>query len=338
MCRESASATPARRSKKHAASVCAAVAVAGCSGAQSTLDAAGPNAALLAQLTWVLIAGACVILALVVLAAGYAVFRHPDRRRGVSSTAMIVGGGIAFPVVVLSALLVYGVWLTGDLRAAASPDALRVHVTGHMWWWEVRYRDGERWVASANELVVPVGREVAVSLASADVIHSFWVPSLAGKIDLIPGRRTTLTLRADRDGVFRGQCAEFCGAQHALMAFTVTALPPAQFEAWLAREREPARAPADPQALAGREAFLAQGCGSCHAVRGLVEPAMPAPDLTHVGARRWIGAGALRNTPENMVQWLAHGEAVKAGRAMPSYPQLEPATLEAIARFLAGLE
>lgn len=338
MCSESATGIALRRCKKHAI-VLAAASLAGCAGVQSALDPAGPDAQALARLTWVLFAGAGVILAIVVLAAGYAMFRHPERRLRLSSGALIVGGGIVFPAVVLSALLVYGMWLTGELRAAAPEGALRVHVTGHMWWWEVRYRGPQgEWIATANELRIPVGRPVTVSLASPDVIHSFWVPSLAGKMDVIPGRLTEITLRAERPGVYRGQCAEFCGAQHALMAFLVLAVPEEDFQAWLVRQRAEVDPPSGEQARLGRKAFLAQGCGNCHTVRGLVQGRVSAPDLTHVGSRAWLGAGALRNTPENMVAWLAHGEAVKPGRAMPSFPDLEPATLSAIAQFLAGLE
>jgi cytochrome c oxidase subunit 2 len=305
---------------------------------QSALDPAGPEAEAVARLTWIMLAAATAILLLVMTLAAYAVFRAPQKRRPVSANVFIAGGGIIFPLAVLSALLVHGVPLMGELRGAEA-GALRVQVTGHMWWWEVRYRgpDGE-WIATANELHIPVGRTVSVSLSSADVVHSFWVPSLAGKIDAIPGRLTAIALRADRPGVYRGQCAEFCGAQHALMSFRVFAVQPEDFERWLQQLNATARPASGEQAIAGREAFLAHGCGDCHTVRGLVRGSGPAPDLTHVGSRAWIGAGAMRNTPENIVTWLAHGEAVKAERAMPSFAHVEPATLSAIAQFLTGLE
>jgi cytochrome c oxidase subunit II len=322
--------------KKHAVVLAAAV-IAGCAGEQSALAPAGREAEVVAHLTGILVAGAVAILVLVMLAAGYAMFRNPDRRIRVSSRTLIVGGGIVFPVVVLSALLAYSVGLMDELRRPGKDD-LHVHVTGHMWWWEVRYRgpDGE-WVATANEIGIPVGRPVTVSLTSQDVIHSFWVPSLAGKMDVIPGRRTEIRLQAERPGSYRGQCAEFCGTQHALMSLRVVALPPGEFERWLQALRAPAGMPADAQASAGRDAFLAHDCGDCHTVRGLVQGSKPGPDLTHLASRGWIG-GALRNTPENLVAWMAHGEAIKPARAMPSYANVEPATLSAIARFLAGLE
>jgi cytochrome c oxidase subunit II len=281
--------------------------------------------------------GAVAIFALVLVLLLYSVYRHPDRRSRVSPRWMIIGGGIVFPVVVLSALLAWGVWLTGALRAPASGDALRIHITAQTFWWEVRYLDerGEALFATANEIAIPVGRPVEFALTSRDVIHSFWVPNLAGKIDMIPGRLTRLRMQADQAGRYRGQCAEFCGPQHARMAFLVVALPPQEFDEWLAREQAPARAPVHEK---GREAFFAHGCANCHAVRGVSEPRLLGPDLTHVGSRAWIGAGTLPNARENMIDWIARGERVKPGRAMPSFGHLDPATLEALAAFLSGLE
>lgn len=306
----------------------------------SALHPAGPDAEALAGLTWILVAGATAIFTLLMVLALLAVFLPARRRPRLSSNAMILGGGVAFPVVVLSALLVYGVGLTGELRAPAGRDELRIELTGHMWWWEVRYpgAGGAAPAATANELRLPVGRPVALTLTSADVVHSFWVPSLGGKMDLIPGHARELRLRAARAGRYHGQCAEFCGAQHALMMLDVVALEPEEFDRWLADLRRPARDSRTDISLKGREAFLAQGCGNCHTVRGLVEGRLPAPDLTHVASRRWLGGGALRNTRENAIDWIARGEALKPGRAMPSFGHLDAATLAAIADYLAGLE
>jgi cytochrome c oxidase subunit II len=329
-------------SKKRTAILAAVLSAAsgGCSGLQSALDPAGPEAEAVARLTWIMIAGGTAILALVMLIAWYAIARDPDKRWRLSSTALIVAGGVALPIVVLSALLVYGVWLTGELRASDDEGALRIHVTGHMWWWEVHYpgaREGER-VASANEIRIPAGRRVAFSFSSEDVIHSFWVPNLAGKIDLVPGRVTRMSLQADRPGLYRGQCAEFCGAQHARMAFHVIALEPEAFERWLARLLEQANGPTNENSARGREAFLAEGCGECHTVRGVADSRIAAPDLTHVGTRGWIGAGTLENNREHMITWLARGDSVKPGRAMPSFSHLDRATLAALADYLADLE
>ena len=283
--------------------------------------------------------GAAVIFTLVLVLAGYALLRSPAKRRPLSSTALIVGGGVAFPVVVLSALLVYAVSLTGALRAGDGPEPLAIQVVAHQFWWEVLYpgTKDER-VASANEIRIPAGRPVTVSLTSRDVIHSFWVPNLAGKIDIIPGRVTRLTLEASAPGTFRGQCAEFCGASHAHMAFAVVVLAEAEFSGWLASIARPARQPIEASARRGREAFVAEGCVKCHAVRGLsAPPDFAAPDLTHVASRAFIGAGALPNTREARIVWLSDGERVKPGRAMPSF-KLDPATLGALADYLGSLE
>lgn len=287
-----------------------------------------------------MIFGAALIFIVVIALACYAVYRDPDKRRRVSSATFIIAGGVVFPAVVLSALLVYGVALTGSLRASEEADAVHIEVTGHQFWWEVLYPGAtaaER-VVTANEIRIPVGRPIVLSLTSADVIHSFWVPSLAGKIDLIPGRVTHLTLRADAASTFRGQCAEFCGADHARMSLHVIALPQAAFERWLEHQRRPASKAAGASAMAGHKAFVAQGCGNCHAIRGETRPQVPAPDLTHVASREWIGAGTFRNTPEQLIDWIARGDSVKPGRAMPSYRHLDAATLASLADYLSGLE
>lgn len=343
MCSESAKGISSAVSKNRTAiAACVvALAVGGCrSSIQSALHPGGPAADALAGLTWVVFVAATGIF-LVVLALGlYAVFRDPSRRRRVSPTFMIVAGGCVLPAVVLTALLVYGVGLTGALRAQESEKSLAIRVTAHQYWWEIRYPDARagEFVSAANEMRLPVGRPVSVELTSADVIHSFWVPALAGKVDVIPGRVTRLTLEAARPGIFRGQCAEFCGASHAHMAFDVLALPADEFERWLAHIRTPARMPGEARAQKGRQAFVAEGCAHCHAVRGLSTPQLPGPDLTHFGSRAYIGAGALTNTREHRIAWLVNGERVKPGRAMPSYPHLDRETLTALSDFLGSLQ
>lgn len=208
----------------------------GCDGTQSALDPKGPAAAAIAHAAWLMFWSGAAIFAVVIMLALYAVYRDPDKRAQRSSTAMIVVGGVAFPVVALSALLVYDVFLTREQRAWR-PDALEVRVISRQWQWEVRYPGAEK-LPLFNELRLPAGRPVRVLLSSEDVIHSFWVPNLAGKIDAIPGRVTRLDLQADRPGVFRGQCAEFCGALHAHMVLRVVAEPPEEFDRWLERLRQ----------------------------------------------------------------------------------------------------
>jgi cytochrome c oxidase subunit 2 len=301
----------------------------------SVLDPAGPVAADTARLAWALFGGAALVLAAVMLLTVWAL---RGRLRDVSPRRLIVAGGLVLPAIVLIALLVVTL---RSLPAPASADALTVAVSGRMWWWEVRYRDPAdpaREIVLANELRIPVGREVHLRLTTRDVIHSFWVPQLAGKVDMVPGRVNALVLRADKPGVFRGPCAEFCGAQHTLMALTVVALPAAEFEAWLANEALPARAPATALQARGRGALVDRQCVACHAVRGVAEgPAGSAPDLTHVGARLTLGAGTLPMRPGAMRDWIANVQQHKPGAQMPSFDHLEPATLDAIAAYLEHL-
>jgi cytochrome c oxidase subunit 2 len=189
----------------------AAPILAGCSGAQSALAPQGPDARTIATMSWIMFAGAAVILSVVMLLALYAIYRAPRKARPLSANALIIAGGVVFPVLTLTALLVYGVQAMAALREtqAAGTATMQVDVTGHQWWWEVRYRhpDGRVMLTDANELHIPAGVPVAVSLRSEDVIHSFWVPTLAGKMDLIPGRTNRIVLQADQPGVYRGQCA-----------------------------------------------------------------------------------------------------------------------------------
>jgi cytochrome c oxidase subunit 2 len=250
---------------------------------------------------------------------------------------------LIFPGVVLAALLAHTAARTVALDDAL-PDAEPViSVTAHSWWWQVRYRaaDGSE-VLLANEVHVPAGRPVTLGLASADVIHSFWVPQLAGKIDMVPGRVHRLRLQADRPGVYRGQCAEFCGAQHARMALLVVAHEPADYERWLAAQARPAAAPTDALAERGRAVFEAQRCSACHTVRGVADGLASlelGPDLTHLGSRRQIAAGTRPLDRESLAAWIADPQQWKPGARMPSYgDRLDDGSLRALAAYLAGLE
>jgi cytochrome c oxidase subunit 2 len=304
---------------------------------QSALAPAGPAAQTIADLTTVLAIGALVILLGVMLLLTYGGLSGPGRGR---TDLWVIGGGIVFPVLVLSALLVYDRALTHALHTPAGASALTIEVEGRQWWWEVRYprRESGGPVVTANEIHVPVGADIVLALTTSDVIHSFWVPSLAGKVDMVPGRHNRLVLRADRAGVYRGQCAEFCGVQHARMALLVVAVAPAAFEAWRAREGGDATAPATPEETRGLDAFLAQGCGGCHTIRGTAAGGQLGPDLTHLGARRTLAAGTLANRRETMAEWIADGHRVKPGNRMPSYGHLDAETVGALAAYLVGLK
>jgi cytochrome c oxidase subunit 2 len=284
---------------------------------QSALSPAGPAAEAVADLTTVLAVGATVILVLVMGLVAYGALGEPRRA---STGLWVIGGGIVFPVVVLSALLVYDRTLIHALSAPAPSGSRTVEVEGRQWWWEVRYprtAPGGRDVVTANELHVPVGEAVDLVLTTSDVIHSFWVPSLAGKVDMVPGRRNRLTLKVGREGVYRGQCAEFCGVQHARMALLVVAMPTAAFEAWAARQAAPAVAPASAELGAGLDAFLAHGCSGCHTIQGTAAQGRLGPDLTHVGSRRTLAAATLANHVDTMAAWIADAHRFKPGNRMP---------------------
>jgi cytochrome c oxidase subunit II len=228
---------------------------------------------------------------------------------------------------------------TGHETRVPSADRLTVDVTGHLWWWEMSYRRGDSAspVRSGNELRLPGGEPVELRLHSTDIIHSFWIPNLAGKTDMIPGRVTRMVIQADRPGVYRGQCAEYCGTQHALMAFDVAVLPSEEFEAWLTRLASPVPEPPTADLRLGRDLFVDTGCGACHTVRGVSEGRL-GPDLSQVGLRRSIGAGTLPGGVGNIAAWIASAEHLKPGNAMPSYDQLEGPQLRALAAYLGSLK
>jgi cytochrome c oxidase subunit 2 len=304
---------------------------------QSALDAAqGSAAASIHELGLALYLGGGLILAWVIGLALYGVFGAPNR---IVPKRWLVGGGVAFPVVVLTALFIYA-WIVGDaLHAHGSTDALRIHVTGKQWWWEVRYEkyDGQHF-AVANELHIPVNRPVDILLTTDDVIHSFWVPSLAGKVDMIPGRVNHLQIRTRETGVYRGQCAEYCGAQHALMAFHVVAESADDFEAWLSQQAQPATLPTDPVTSRGRELFFRGGCAGCHAIRGTEASGKLGPDLTHVGSRRSLAAGSLANHIGTMAGWIAGPQDLKAGSLMPNTDAYTGAELRTLSAWLEALK
>jgi cytochrome c oxidase subunit 2 len=298
---------------------------------------ASVEAGVLAELGWVLIAGASAIFLLTMALLALALRRH---KRPVPTGWWTLGGGIAFPAVVLSALLVHGVQRTVGLERAPAATPLAIGVTGHLWWWDVRYRDPATGatIRVANELHLPAGRPVQLGLQSADVIHSFWVPALGGKMDLVPGRINRLVISAVKPGVYRGACAEYCGTQHARMALHVVVEAPEQFDRWLAGQAAEAATPTEARLQRGRQAFLEQGCAACHTLRGVAAgtPAL-GPELTHVGSRLHLGAGTLINDPERMRAWIADVQAHKPGARMPSFRQLDGDTLDALAAYLAQL-
>jgi cytochrome c oxidase subunit 2 len=255
------------------------------------------------------------------------------RTRRHVATAVIVSG------ILLFVLLAASVFTDRAIARMPLANAVHVQVTAHQWWWTVRYIDGEviDQFETANEIHVPVGRPVIIQLFADDVIHSLWVPSLAGKRDLIPGRPTLIQFRADQPGTYRGQCAEFCGYQHALMGFLVIAQPQAEYDAWVAAERKSAPPPPDAKLQHGQMLFTSTACAMCHTVQGTLANGKHAPDLTHVGSRRTLAAGTLANTPENLKRWISNPQQIKPGANMPAIPMSND-DLDAIVSYVGSLK
>jgi cytochrome c oxidase subunit II len=320
------------------AGTAALAALAGCEGPASTLAPAGRAADQIAALFWWMTGGAAAIwLAFTVLAI-YATYAGHPRIDAQKARRLVVIGGAAFPTVVLAGLLTYGLATLPGVLAAAPKGSLGIHVTGEQYWWRVRYAGpaGET-IELANELRLPVGEPVQLELDSPDVIHSFWIPSLGGKMDMIPGRTTRLRLEPTRTGTFRGLCAEYCGASHAFMAFTVVVMEKEAFTRWLAAQAAPAIPPAEPLAERGRTAFEANGCGACHAVRGTAADGRIGPDLTHVGSRETLAAGRLPNDAAALERWIAEPHRLKPGARMPQFGMLPAEDRRAIAVYLERL-
>lgn len=299
------------------------------------LDPAGPYASSVSLLSWMLFAMGAVVLMIVLVAVYIAIFGRPGLQAKLGGKAIIWVGGIAFPVVVLTILLVYGLSLTRHLSDPVEGSEMRVRITGEMWWWRVAYLDaqGQAVVHDANELHIPTGRPVVLELESADVIHSFWVPRLSGKLDMIPGRRNLMKIQADVPGTFGGQCAEYCGGPHALMGFKVVAHDPARFARLLQNRK--ARETALPSVPSeGARLFETSGCSACHRIAGTGANGLAGPDLTHVGSRGTLGAGILPNNRGTMMGWIGNSQAIKPNNRMPPYTLLTSEQLTQLAIYL----
>ncbi|WP_250516841.1 cytochrome c oxidase subunit II [Caballeronia sp. INDeC2] len=317
---------------------------------QSALSPAGIQASRILDLWHLTLAVCCVVFAAILLACLIAMIRAPRANRATPADLSFVNRPqprVRFWVAcatALSTMLLFGLVLADVLTDRALSrlpvdDALHIEMTGYQWWWQARYMpDGDApGFTLANELHVPVGRPVVVSLKAADVIHTFWVPNLHGKKDMIPGRDATIEFRADKADVYRGQCAEFCGYEHALMAFQVIADPPVQYETWAARQRQASVAPSDDIAMRGRDVFMSQDCARCHTVRGTDAQGAIGPDLTHVASRQFIAAGTLANNRGNLAGWIVDPRTLKPGTVMPP-TRLPPADLQALLTWMETLK
>ena len=339
------------RAPRHWAVCCAVLSVGACSGFQSALDPKGPRAEAVAKLHWTLTAIATVVYVVVIGALIFALWRATHRapvldehehhetpeQAGVMKRGVIIA--VAATVVIMLAFVVVSVSTGSTLAKVGGTKPLRIDVVGHQWWWEVKYDDPDvhNIVNTANEIHVPVGRPVLIKMTSTDVIHSFWAPNLAGKKDLIPGHETRTWFRADSAGIYRGQCAEFCGYQHAKMAFYIVAEPRLDFEKWLGQQRESAKMPTDSLTQSGERVFLSGSCAMCHTISGTGAGGTVGPDLTHLASRRTIAAGTLPLTTGNLAGWILDPQSIKPGAKMPPN-QIDPQSLQALLAYLGTLK
>jgi cytochrome c oxidase subunit 2 len=311
----------------------------GCSGWQSALDARGSGSRALEALFWPVTAALALtwLAVMLVLAAALLRRRRPVPAQAARRSEIAVWAATLATVLVITVLTVASHLTTRHISRAGA-DPLVIQVRGYQWWWQVTYpdTDGTGAVVTANEIHLPVGRQVRLELSSADVIHSFWVPSLTGKQDMIPGRDNQLTFVAETPGILRGQCAEFCGLQHAHMALLIVVEPPAEFEAWREAQRQEAAPPAEPMLREGQRIFEQRPCGACHRVRGTAAAGEIGPDLTHFASRGTLAAGVLPMTRGAIAAWIADPQTIKPGNNMPLVP-LTPDELQAVSAWLASL-
>jgi cytochrome c oxidase subunit II len=321
-------------------------------GMQSVLDPAGRQAARISQQWWLFLWVLSAVFAVVAIFLFFAIYRRreetetetpdlhlpPDPRAEARLSRAVIGAVVA-TIAILFGLL-FSDFLTGRAiyKLSSDPNALIIKVTGHQWWWEVQYDDPSpgNIMVTANEVHVPVGRTVQIDLRSLDVVHSFWVPNMHGKKDLIPGHPTSTWLKADREGKFRGQCAEFCGQQHAHMRLEFVAETPDKFETWLTSQRQIAPTPSTELQQRGQQVFLSSQCVMCHAIQGTNARATAGPDLTHLASRTLLAAGALPNTARDLASWIVNPQGIKPGVKMPAN-QFSTDDLNALVDYLRSL-
>jgi cytochrome c oxidase subunit 2 len=317
----------------------------GCVGWQSALDPQGPQSEHLTRLIWIFTIISAVIWVAVMAVMLIAILRRAPERRDpltlqVSTerrSLTVVGGAAAATLLTVIALTAVSFWSQRQLYAK-DPDGLVVQITGRQWWWDVRYESHkpEEIVTTANELYIPAGEPITLKLAASDVIHSFWVPSLMGKQDLIPGQDNVLRFTASRPGIYRGQCAEFCGWQHAHMGIMAVVLPKNQFESWRRAQAAPAATPNDPTRQKGAALFRSKACVMCHTVRGTPAGSRVGPDLTHFASRKSIASATLPMSRGNIAAWVVDPQGIKPGTNMPNV-SLAPDEIDPLVSYLEDL-
>ena len=316
-----------------------------CGGNESAFDPAGPQAGRINSLWWYMFIAATVVWVVVVIALLYSAWH--GHRRDLPDQSDDTNDRLRRPVIIAASItililivtLVYDITAGEALASLPRDKALRIKITGHQWWWEAEYMDpvSGNQVNTANEIHIPVGEPVQIIGSSADVIHSFWVPSLAGKKDLIPGHATAMWLQTDKPGIYRGQCAEFCGHQHAKMAVLVMAESRQQFNSWYNAQLQPAAPPSDSMSKAGEKIFMSKGCPLCHTVGGTLSQGHIGPPLTHIGSSYTLAAGTLKNTRGNMAGWIVDPQRIKPGVRMPPN-DLSGQELQALLSYLGSLK
>jgi cytochrome c oxidase subunit 2 len=322
-----------------------------CGGIQNAINPAGPNAQNLSNLWWLMFIVCSIVYVFVMIALflslrgrtseaaerGFVLNPPSDSERRRQITVVV---SVAITIVILFVFLLAS-YSSGRALNLNDPTktGLSIELTGHQWWWEARYNDvdASNIFITANEIHIPVGVPVQFSLRGADVIHSFWVPNLAGKKDLIPGKINTIWIQADKPGVYRGQCAEYCGLQHAKMALWIVADPPEQFFTWRQNQTQQAVTPASDTQTRGQQVFFAATCVMCHAINGTPAGSNIGPNLTHVGSRQMIAAATLSNTREHMAQWIRDSQTFKPGNKMPQH-NLSDADLQSLVEYLENLK
>jgi cytochrome c oxidase subunit II len=323
----------------------ALVAVTGCTGWQSALDPQGPQSEHLSHLIWIFTGLSTVIwLAVMGVLLGAVVRRAPDRPDPLAlhvpterRSVMMVGGAVLGTLLTVIGLTALSYFSQRHLYAKEA-SAVVVKITGHQWWWDVQYEGDQpdQLLSTANELYIPAGEPIRVKLAASDVIHSFWVPNLMGKQDLIPGQDNELQFTATRPGVYRGQCAEFCGWQHAHMGMFAVVLPKDQFNSWRAAQTAPAIMPDDPIRQKGAAIFQSKACVMCHTIRGTSAGSRVGPDLTHFASRKSIASATLPMSRGNIAAWIVDPQGIKPGTNMPNV-SLAPDEVDPLVSYLEGL-
>lgn len=330
-------------------SLLAALFAAGCRRPQSTLYPNGPAADKIAGLEWFMVILFCAITVVMWILIVWPLRRNRgsfDEHAPIDiggGQGWVAFGGFVFPVIVLTIVFVLGLTAMSHFPVhaggsmALAPD---IRVTAHRWWWEVTYLAGDypQHFKTANEIHIPVGRPVNIQLESADVIHSFWVPSLHGKVDAVPKWTNYIRIEADHPGTYRGTCAEFCGAQHAHMGITVVADPPDQYEAWLDGQRKVAALPQGEDAKRGAELFQSGPCANCHMIRGTLAGGTVAPDLTHLASRQTIAAHSFPNNTAYLAAWVTHAQSLKPQSQMPDITQFNGQQLRDLVTYLQQLK